>query len=129
MKLELKRLYFKDTYTIGKLYVDGDYFSDVLEDKHRPDGEKVYGETCIPEGRYDVITNYSTRFKKVMPLLLNVPNFDGIRIHSGNTSVDTSGCILVGYNKIKGMVVNSRLCYDNLMSILEEETHISITIT
>ncbi len=129
MKLELKRLYFKDTYTIGKLYVDGDYLCDTLEDKHRPDGIKVYGETCIPEGTYKVILNYSNRFKKIMPLVVNVPSFEGIRIHPGNTDKDTSGCILVGENKIKGQLINSRVAYNNLMSLLEGETNISLTIT
>lgn len=129
MKLELKRLYFKETYTIGKLYLNGVWQCDTLEDKHRPDGEKVYGETCIPEGTYKVIITMSNRFKKLMPLLLDVPGFEGIRIHSGNTSVDTSGCILVGLNKIKGMVVNSRLMFDNLMGKIENEKDITITIT
>ena len=129
MKLELKRLYFKDTYTIGKLFVDGDYLCDTLEDKHREDGIKVYGETCIPQGTYKVILNYSARFKKIMPLLLNVFSFIGIRIHSGNTDKDTSGCILVGENKIKGQLINSRVAYNNLMSLLEGETNISLTIT
>jgi len=129
MKLELKRLYFKDTYTIGKLYVDGDYLCDTLEDKHRSDGIKVYGETCIPEGTYRVILNYSNRFKKIMPLLLNVFGFIGIRIHSGNTDKDTLGCILVGENKFKGALINSRIAFANLMSLLEGETNITITIT
>lgn len=129
MKLELKRLYFKDTYTIGKLYVNGYYLCDTLEDKHRPDGEKVYGETCIPVGTYQVIINMSNRFKKLMPLLLNVPGFEGIRIHSGNTSADTSGCILVGQNKIKGMLVNSRLEFDKLMNKIQNEKDIEIIIT
>lgn len=129
MKLELKRLYFKDTYTIGKLYVDGDYLCDTLEDKHRPDGEKVYGETCIPEGVYRVILNYSNRFKRIMPLLLNVLNFIGIRIHCGNTDADTLGCILVGENKIKGKLINSRAAFNNLMNLMEGETNITITIT
>lgn len=129
MKLELKRLYFKETYTIGKLFVDGDYLCDTLEDKHRPDGEKVYGETCIPEGTYRVILNYSNRFKRIMPLLLDVPMFEGIRIHSGNTDADTSGCLLVGENKIVGKLINSRSAFNNLMNLLEGETNIKITIT
>ncbi len=129
MKLELKRLYFKETYTIGKLYVDGVYQCDTLEDTHRPDGDKVYSETCIPEGAYQVIINMSNRFKKLMPLLLNVPGFEGIRIHSGNTAADTSGCILVGQNKIKGMVVNSCLMFDKLMEKIQNEKDIEITIT
>lgn len=129
MILELKRLYFKETYTIGKLFVDGDFLCDTLEDKHRPDGIKIYGETCIPEGTYRVILNYSNRFKKIMPLLLNVHSFEGIRIHSGNTDKDTSGCILVGENKEVGKLINSRIAFNNLMSLMEGETNIKIIIT
>lgn len=127
MKLELKRLYFKDTYTIGKLYINGVYQCDTLEDVTRE--IKIQDKTCIPAGTYKVIITMSNRFKKMMPLLLDVPYFEGIRIHSGNTSVDTSGCILVGLNKIKGMVVNSRLMFDNLMGKIEHEKDITITIS
>lgn len=108
MKLELKRTYFGEDYTIGKLYINDEYFCDTLEDKVRPDGVKVYGETAIPAGKYKVIMNMSNRFKKIMPLLLNVPNFEGIRIHSGNTDVDTHGCLLLGKNTIKGKVIDSK---------------------
>lgn len=108
MKLELKRTYFGEDYTIGKLYINDEYFCDTLEDKVRPDGVKVYGETAIPSGKYKVIMNMSNRFKKIMPLLLNVPNFEGIRIHSGNTDVDTHGCLLLGKNTIKGKVTDSK---------------------
>jgi hypothetical protein len=118
MKLKLIRIYKAETYTIGKLYVDGELFSDVLEDKVRPNGEKVYGQTAIPAGTYKVILNMSNRFKCIMPLLLNVPNFEGIRIHSGNTSEDTHGCLLVGKNTEKGKVTESRKIFKNLMSIL-----------
>lgn len=127
MKLELKRTFFKDTYVIGHLFIDGVYFCDTIEDVPRK--VKIDHETCIPAGDYNVILTMSNRFKKVMPLLLNVPGFEGIRIHSGNTSVDTSGCILVGQNKIKGMVVNSRLMFDKLMEKLDHSTDISISIT
>lgn len=127
MNLELKRLYFKDTYTIGKLYLNGVYQCDTLEDVPRE--IKIQDISCIPTGTYKVIITMSNRFKKMMPLLLDVPYFEGIRIHSGNTSVDTSGCILVGLNKIKGMVVNSRLMFDNLMGKIEHEKDITITIS
>lgn len=127
MKLELRRAYFKPTYTIGHLYIDNVYFCDTLEDPWRE--VKIPHETCIPLGTYKVIITMSNRFKKLMPLLVNVPNFEGIRIHSGNVSADTSGCILVGQNKIKGMVVNSRLTFDNLMDKIQNETDLTITIT
>jgi len=129
MKFELKRLYFKETYTIGKLYIDGVYFCDTLEDKHRPDGEKIYGETCIPEGTYKVILNMSARFGRIMPLLLNVLNFVGIRIHPGNTDKDTFGCILVGENKVKGELIHSKEAYNNLFALMQGEDEIEITIT
>ena len=124
MELTLKRIAKKDTYTIGKLYVDGEYFCDTLEDKDRGltsdmslediKKVKVYGQTAIPSGRYRVTMNMSSRFKKVMPLLLYVPGFDGIRIHSGNTAADTQGCILLGQNKVVGKVINSRIYTDKL---------------
>jgi hypothetical protein len=125
MQLQLKRYFFKDKYTIGFLSIDGEYFSDTLEDP--PRSIKVMHETCIPEGTYKVIINESVRFKRRMPLLLDVPNFEGIRIHSGNTAADTSGCILVGENKAQGKVINSRKTFDKLMSILEK-TKEEITI-
>lgn len=117
MEMKLARIYFAPTYTIGKLSLDGLPFCDTLEDANRDlnkDGKfdngevKVMHETCIPFGRYEVIMTLSSRFNEVMPLLLNVPGFDGIRMHSGNTDKDTSGCILVGTNTAKGMVTGSR---------------------
>lgn len=117
MNLTLKRIYLGDEYTIGHLYIDGKYFCDTLEDKNRDinkngkfdNGEiKIYGETCIPFGIYEVKITWSERFKKYMPQVMNVPEFTGIRIHSGNTKEDSLGCILLGYNKIKGKVINSR---------------------
>lgn len=128
MKLELKRVYVGKTYTIGHLYLDGEYLTDTLEDIPRE--VKVMNETCIPTGDYKVILNESNRFKRVMPLLLNVPNFEGIRIHAGNTEADTSGCILVGKNTAKGMLSGSRVAFDNLFSILAKaEDPIEIIIT
>lgn len=116
MKLELKRIFLGDTYTIGKLYIDGKYFCDTLEDKVRDlnkngvfdNGEtKVYAETAIPYGTFKVQVSMSPKFKRELPLLLNVPHFEGIRIHRGNTAADSAGCILVGENKVKGKVINS----------------------
>jgi hypothetical protein len=128
MKLNLKRIYFAPTYTIGKLYVDGVKFCDVLEDKVREDGIKIYGQTAIPEGSYNVIMTMSNRFKKVLPLIQNVPNFEGIRIHAGNTAEDTHGCLLVGINDEKGRVNHSRETMSKLMVMLEKADKIEITI-
>lgn len=119
MKLKLERIYKAPTYTIGKLYIDGKIFCDTLEDVVRPQGEKVYGETAIPAGTYKVILNVSNRFKVLMPLLLNVPNFEGIRIHAGNTDKDTHGCLLVGKNTVKGKVTDSKKTFAELMSVLK----------
>ena len=126
MKLTISRLYYKEAYTIGKLFIDGEYHCDTLEDVPRV--IKVDHETCIPKGTYDVIISMSQRFKKLMPSLLNVPGFEGIRIHSGNTHADTSGCILVGQNKIKGMLVNSRLEFDKLMDKIKDAEELTIEI-
>ena len=115
MKLLLKR-WCGPEYTIGKLYIDGLYFCDTLEDKTTDldksgkfdNGEKkVWGKSSIPFGTYQIVLNTSPRFKRVLPRLLNVPHFTGILIHRGNTVKDTDGCILVGENKVKGKVLNS----------------------
>ena len=138
MKLELKRVALRDTYTIGKLYIDGEYFCDTLEDKVRDlnkDGDlkdpgegKIKKETAIPYGTYKVIMDISTRFKRLMPLLLNVPEFQGIRIHAGNHEGHTEGCILVGKNTIKGKLTDSKhyekLIYDKIF--LAKECYITI---
>ena len=109
MNIELNRITRKLSYTIGRLFVDGKYFCDTLEDRCRDlDKEKkVMNETAIPEGIYEVIVNVSAKFRRKLPLLLDVPHFSGIRIHRGNTDKDTSGCILVGENKQQGRVINS----------------------
>jgi len=125
--MTLKRIFKGNQYTIGKLYIDGEYFCDTLEDVVRP--EKIKNETAIPAGTYDVILNMSNRFKKILPLLLRVPNYEGVRIHSGNTKEDTSGCILVGENKVKGQVINSKQKMNELMKLLIKESYISITIS
>lgn len=130
MNIILNRIAKKAKYTIGKLYINDQYFCDTLEDTDRGltqsmteqqiGSKKVYGETAIPTGTYRIIINYSNKFKKQMPLLLNVPGFAGIRIHSGNTEKDSLGCILVGKNKAVGKVLESRDTYSKLFSILQE---------
>ena len=104
MKLQLTRELSFDDRTIRKLYIDGKYFCDTLEDRerlfynalNRLTGTKIFGKTAIPTGTYDVVLRYSGRFKKVLPALLDVPQFTGILIHTGNKPEDTEGCILVG---------------------------------
>lgn len=149
MKLLLKRIAKKSTYTIGKLYIDGSYFCDTLEDKDRGLSQemslseiqkiKVKNETAIPVGTYDVTLNVvSPKFKDrswakpysgKIPRILGVKCFDGILIHpSGSNSKDTSGCILVGENKAVGKVLNSQTTFHKLMSKLKSQSNITITI-
>ena len=113
MELTLKRIAKRANYTIGNLFIDNVYICDTLEPTERDGGLKIKGKTAIPKGRYKVIITYSNRFKKSLPLLLNVPNFEGVRIHSGNDYNDTEGCILCGANKQVGKVHESRkwTCY------------------
>lgn len=120
MKLTLKRIFKGENYTIGRLFLDGKYFCDTLEDTVRDDGLKVYGKTAIPAGTYDIELCASYRFQRLMPRLLNVPNFSGVLIHWGNTEDDTDGCILVGQNKIKGKVINSRDTFNKLINLMYE---------
>ncbi len=128
MKLELTRIALRDTYTIGKLYVDGVYFCDTLEDKVRDinkngifdNGEtKVHGRTAIPYGKYEVVWAYSPRFKRYTPRLLNVKSFAGVLIHAGNSHEDTDGCILLGQNKVTGKVINSKEFVNKLYPIIK----------
>lgn len=139
MDLKLKRIFRGDKYTIGYLYIDGDYYCDTLEDTDRGLTDdmseeeikriKIYGKTAIPTGRYKVEVTYSPKFKRYLPILLNVKGFSGIRIHSGNSAEDTLGCLLVGFNKEKGKVLNSRVTSDKLTALLhncEEEIYITI---
>lgn len=138
MILTLDRKYKLPTYTIGKLYIDEEYFCDTLEDKDRgltddmTVGEiskiKIKKETAIPTGTYKITITYSNRFKKNMPLINDVKGFEGIRIHSGNTNQNTEGCVLVGFNKVKGNVINSRDTYNKLFNILSKSNNITITI-
>lgn len=129
MKLELERRFFGESYTIGSLSIDGKKFCDTLEDRVRDlnkngvfdgDEKKVYGETAIPYGTYDVVVDYSPKFKRELPRLQNVRHFEGILIHRGNTAEDSAGCILVGENKVKGKVINSTPYEKELVRILKE---------
>jgi hypothetical protein len=109
MELLLNRIAKRDTYTIGHLYLNNKLLCDTLEDKWRDLNKepKVYGQTAIPEGRYRIIITWWAKHNKDVPMLLNVPYFEGILIHAGTTDKDTEGCILVGENKVIGKVVNS----------------------
>lgn len=112
----LRRLEFTDISTIGELTF-GDFKCWTLEDTVRD--LKIAGKTAIPAGRYQVIVTYSTRFKRDMPLLLQVPGFDGVRIHSGNTDQQTEGCILLGYLKDKNWIGDSKKACDQLQPLIE----------
>lgn len=129
MKLTLKRITLRPTYTIGKLYIDDVYFCDTIEDTVRDlnkngkfdNGEKkVHSKTAIPYGIYEIKWTYSPRFKKYTPQLMNVPSFEGIRIHAGNTSADTEGCLILGKNKQVGKVLNSRDTINKFYPIIKE---------
>lgn len=121
MELLVKRFEYKPEYTISRLYLDGKYECFILEDKVREDGSKVFGETAIPIGRYSLILDFSTRFKKTLPHILNVPGFEGIRIHSGNKAEDTEGCLLVGQGWLGGnTIINSKRAFSLLYSQLEK---------
>lgn len=129
MKLTLKRIALRPTYTIGKLYIDDVYFCDTIEDTVRDlnkngkfdNGEKkVHSKTAIPYGTYEIKWTYSPRFKKYTPQLMNVPSFEGIRIHAGNTSADTEGCLILGKNKQVEKVLNSRDTINKFYPIIKE---------
>ena len=129
MKIEVKRIAKRSTYTIGKMYIDGNYFCDTLEDVDRGINQKdsldtikkikVVGATAIPTGTYKVIVNMSPKFQRNLPRLIDVPGFEGILIHRGNTDKDTAGCILVGENKVVGKVINSTVYEKKLVNILQ----------
>lgn len=133
MELTLNRIFLGSSATIGELLINDKHLCDTLEDRVRPEGEKVYGKTAIPEGTYEVKLTHSPRFKKILPEILNVPNFSGIRIHTGNSSKDTEGCILVGTwdGEKEDWISDSRIAFDKLISLLQkaEDKKESITIT
>lgn len=142
MILRVERTYRGPQYTIGHLYIDGKFFSDTLEDPDRGltqtmplsqiKAAKIKGDTCIPYGKYTVNMNtvsakysntakykYAAIAKGKMPRVMNVPGFEGILIHAGNTQVDTEGCLLVGFNKAKGRVLNSQDTWQKLYTKLK----------
>jgi hypothetical protein len=130
MDLLLKRKWYTDRSTIGELWRDGTFECFTLEDVVRPAGVKVPGRTAIPAGRYQVQVTFSNRFQRQMPLLLNVPNFAGVRIHCGNTDKDTEGCILVGRNRLTDAIGRSREAYAALFPRIDEAAkHATVFIT
>ena len=132
MKLTLTRIAKRADYTIGRLEDEnGVKICDTLEPTWRDykGGElKVPRKSAVPDGTYPVVVTKSKKFGKYLPLLVGVPGFEGIRIHSGNTVNDTEGCILVGQNLIKGKVLLSRLTLEKLMRLIENEKRIFLTI-
>ena len=132
MELILTRIARKAEYTIGRLEDEnGKKLCDTLEPiwRNYDGGElKIPKKSAIPEGTYRVVTTYSLRFRKYLPLLVGVPGFEGVRIHSGNTSRDTEGCILVGHNLQVGKVLWSRITLEKLMKLIENEKVIYLTI-
>ena len=138
MKLTLERIKLGDTYTIGKLSVDGKFVCYTLEDKVREEigvpveQWKVYANTAIPKGTYSITITMSNRFKTRLPLLDSVPGFSGVRIHTGNSSKDTEGCILVGagWDGKSGWISSSAVAFAQLLPLLDNATDpITITIT
>ena len=138
MEIKVIRFYKGKDYTIGRMLIDGKYVSDVLEDKDRGLSDsmseeeikkkKIYGETAIPTGKYKVVLDYSPKFKKILPHILNVKGFEGIRIHSGNDKEDTFGCLLVGYNRQKGKVLNSRNALAQILTLMRHQEDITLII-
>jgi hypothetical protein len=126
MVITIKRLYKTETSTIGELLVNGIWECFTLEDTERK--IKIKGETAIPKGTYRVIINESNRFKRLLPLLIDVPNFEGVRIHSGNSNHDTEGCILVGQTRNKNYIGQSRKAFEKLFKKMQAAKDITLTI-
>lgn len=128
MDLLVKRLWPKTNYCVGRMYIDGKFFCNTLEPKvvdvdksGKFDGneKKVYGESAIPYGTYKIVYTESPRFKRKLPRLVDVPHFEGILIHPGNTVEDTQGCILVGKNTSTGRLSDSRVTSDHLNALID----------
>lgn len=120
MELKLVRKWLTKNSTIGELSVDGKFECFVIEDHYPTPYKKTPGVTAIPVGRYEVIVNWSPRFKVDMPLLLDVPQYSGVRIHPGNTAAHTEGCLLPGRKKEVDKVLESKLAYDALFTKIKD---------
>lgn len=148
MEILVRRIAKRPTYTIGRMYIDGEYVCDTLEDTDRGlkqsmpleeiKKKKIYGKTAIPTGTYKVTMNVvSPKFKNKtwakpyggkLPRLLDVPGYEGVLIHPGNTADSTNGCVLTGINSVVGKVMNSQATFKKVMAILTKGTDITITI-
>lgn len=130
MKIEITRKHFLPTCTVGELVVDGEFLGLTIEDTVRQIAEqpvsawKIPGVTAIPVGTYPVKITMSNRFKKPLPLLIGVEGFEGVRIHTGNSSKDTEGCIIVGstWDGKSDWVGGSRVAFEKLMEAIESST-------
>ena len=140
----LLRNFLKEKYTIGNLYCNGieldgkktrmiedQFICNILEDKFRGNDlskKKVPGETCIPEGNYEIKMTYSPRFKMLLPQLMNVPFFEGIRIHNGFDASHTEGCLITGMNKEVGKVLDSKIWLDVVITKIQQYDKSNIII-
>jgi hypothetical protein len=127
MDILIKRLHKTENSTIGELTINGRFECFTLEDRERE--IKIKGETAIPKGTYKVIINQSNRFKRLLPLLIGVKNFEGVRIHPGNSNHDTEGCILVGLTRSKDYISKSRKAFDKLFAKMQAAKEITLTIS
>lgn len=135
MRIKIDRAFKKKGYTISRVFIDGERYGDgtnwcnALEDTDRAlhanmslseiQSIKIPGETAIPRGVYEVSVTYSPKFRKYMPILLDVPGYSCVRIHSGNTDRDTEGCILLGVNDAVGRVSDSRYWYGRVFALIQ----------
>lgn len=126
LMLQVVREKSSEFSTLGSMYINREWFCWTLEDVVRKD--KIQDKTAIPVGYYPVIVNHSPKFNKLMPLIQNVPGFDGVRIHYGNTDIDTEGCILVGGTRAKDFIGNSLVTFNKLMDKLMGVDNIYIEI-
>lgn len=117
MELRLVRDKLGQNFTLGGLFNNGQLLCYTVEDAVRD--EKIYGKTAIPYGTYQIIITMSQRFKVLLPLLLAVPNYEGVRIHAGNTAADTDGCILPGLFRTESSVYQSRKAMDMLQPMIQ----------
>jgi hypothetical protein len=126
MEIEIIRNKSSLKSTIGKMSINGIFQCYTLEDVTRE--QKIVGVTAIPAGDYKVIINLSNRFQRLLPLVLNVPGFSGIRIHPGNKAEDTEGCILVGTTAGEDFIGNSRIAFHDLFEKMRKAKEITLSI-
>lgn len=137
MELTIIRYDFLPDRTFGKLYIDGEYWCETLEDRERNlydymsveeiKQKKVYGETAIPYGKYEVKMTYSIKYEKELPQILNVPGFAGVRIHNGSFPEHSLGCILIG-RRLNDMLTDSRVTTSNFVKKIGKESSITLNI-